>query len=55
MTAEVTPLTIGLENDAVDAIKAQSRLQDMMKAPDFRLHLRDTFVAALKRCWRVLR
>jgi len=45
VTAKVNPLTIGLENDAFDAIKAQSRLQDMVKAPDFRLHLRDTFVA----------
>ncbi len=44
MTAEVSPRTIGLETDAVDAIKARSRLQDMVKAPDFSLHLRDTFV-----------
>jgi hypothetical protein len=45
VTAGVNPLNIGLENDAVDAIKARSRLRDMVKAPDFGLHLRDTFVA----------
>jgi hypothetical protein len=45
VTAEVSPRTIGLETDAVDAIKARARLRDMVSAPDFRLHLRDTFVA----------
>jgi len=45
VTAEVNALNVGLETDAFDAIKARSRLRDMVKAPDFRLHLRDTFVA----------
>jgi hypothetical protein len=45
VSAKVNPLTIGLETDAVDAIKARARLQDMVKAPDLRLHLQDTFIA----------
>jgi hypothetical protein len=45
MVARRTSLNVNLETDAVDAIKAQARLQDMVKAPDFHAHLRDTFVA----------
>jgi len=43
--ARLTSLNLNLEADAVDANKAQARLQDMVKAPDFHAHLRDTFVA----------
>lgn len=45
VSAGVNARNVGLENDKFDALKAQARLQEMVKAPDFRLHLRDTFVA----------
>lgn len=44
VTAEVKAPTVGLENDAFDAVTARARLRDMVKDPDFHLHLRDTFV-----------